>query len=315
MKLTIGNGCVLKNGLPLGFVITDEKIFEEYGFLIKGKKFVIKSGEESKSIEKYVEILKNLGNIDTIIAFGGGVVGDLAGFVASTYKRGINFIQVPTSLTAMVDSSIGGKNGVNLCNKKNYVGTFYQPNETLIDPLFLKSLSKKEFSNGIAEVIKYRVLFGKPSLQRRVKRISLNDNLKELISICVKLKMKVVKEDEKDLGYRHILNFGHTIGHAFELVYKMSHGEAISIGMVAEMGLGKTKGLFSEEKISKTKNLLEVNGLPTKFPKDFDVEEILDSLKFDKKGEFVFSFDRYHYDTKFSEDEVRNFLENERNNQ
>lgn len=170
-KIIIQRGFIKNNKLPEGFVITDANLHHYYRDLISSENYIIKASEESKSLETYFQILKILPeNTNTIIAFGGGVAGDIAGFVASTYKRGINLIQVPTSLVAMTDSSIGGKNGVNLGEKKNYVGTIYQPSLVIIDPDLLKTLPEKEFKNGLAEVIKYGYLFENPDLNK----ISLN---------------------------------------------------------------------------------------------------------------------------------------------
>ena len=316
-EIKIREGLVINQGLPEGFVITDRNIFEKYGHLIKGRKFIIESGEKSKVFDVYLEIIKNLshdsGDVNRIIAFGGGVVGDLAGFVASTYKRGVEFIQIPTSFISMVDSSIGGKNGVNLGERKNYIGTVYQPKEVLIDPLFLDSLNEKEFRNGVAEVIRYAVIFGKPSLLRLQRGLSKNDgDLKEIIRQCAKIKIGVVGKDERDLGYRHVLNFGHTIGHAIELIYGFSHGVAVSIGMLEEMKLGKLKGFFSDKDILDLRKALEVNGLPVKFPKDLDVRKVMEIMKQDKKGSFVFAFSRENYKIKLKEEDVLKFLENER---
>jgi len=213
--MEIEKGCVLERGLPDGFVITDRSVFEKYGHLIKGKKFVIKPGEKSKVLEVYGEILNNLGDSKRIIAFGGGVVGDLAGFVASTYKRGVDFIQIPTTLLAMVDSSVGGKTGINLGEKKNYVGTFYPASEVLIDPLFLEDLPEEEFRNGVAEIVKCGLVFRTPSLERLGDGVCWDDeDLSEIISQCVNCKIKVVEEDLFDKGVRRTLNFGHTAGHA-----------------------------------------------------------------------------------------------------
>src|SRR3989344_1610 len=313
MKLVIGNGTVMDKGLPKGFVITDDNVFKKYGHLIKGDKFVIKSGERSKSIENYKKILSKLKdtNTDTIVAFGGGVVGDLAGFVASTYKRGIDFIQIPTTFLSMVDSSLGGKNGVNLGNKKNYIGTIYQPKEVIIDPLFLESLSKKEFQNGVSEVIKYGILFDKQLLHRISKGVSRKDSdLIKIISRCEKIKLDVVRVDEKDNDYRHTLNFGHTIGHSLELLYNLRHGEAISLGMILEMKLGKTRGFFSEEQIVFLKDILIKNGLLVNLP-NINIKNILEIMKGDKKGEFIFSLSKKDYNVKFTKREIIKVLENE----
>ena len=235
-EIEIQSGSIKNRFLPNGFVITDKNLFQNYEDIIGDKGFVIEPGEKSKSTEIFLEIINKLNDADKIVAFGGGVVGDLAGFVASIYKRGIKLIQVPTTLLAMIDSSIGGKNGINLNKRKNYLGTIYQPEKIFIDPSFLETLSIKEFRNGIAEIIKYSILFGKPSLQRIEEGIRISDlDLPQIIYQCCLIKTEVVEQDEKDKNYRHVLNFGHTIGHALELVYHLTHGEAISIGMIKEV--------------------------------------------------------------------------------
>lgn len=309
-SVKIERGCVFERGLPEGFVITDSNVFEKYGSLIKGEKFVIEPGEKSKVLDSYGEILGKLGDAKRIVALGGGVVGDLAGFVASTYRRGIDLIQVPTTLLAMSDSSIGGKTGINLGEKKNYVGTFYPASEVLIDSLFLETLPKKEFRNGIAEIVKYGVVFGIPSLERLEKGISLEDeDLSEIISQCVECKVEVVEKDEFDKGLRRILNFGHTAGHALELVFGLRHGEAISVGMLLEMKLGKLKGIFTDEQINIVRNILSKNGLPVDLPEGIDVDEVIDLMKQDKKGSLVFAFNEKNQEVVFSESEIRNVLE------
>ncbi len=302
--IKIGREIIKEKGLPKGYVITDSNIIEYYKDLMGEKGFVIKAGEESKSLEVYSEIVNELKNEDTIISFGGGVVGDLAGFVASTYKRGIKLIHVPTSLLAMVDGSIGGKNGINLGKRKNYLGTIYQADEILIDLSFLETLPEKRFEEGVAEIIKYGFLFGNPSLERLRKGINPHDSdLQEIISECAKTKMEVIERDKNESGYRDVLNFGHTIGHSIELIYNLSHGEAISIGMVKELELvGKM------EEAENLKAILENNRLPIEFPDNFNSEEVLELMKSDKKGTFVFSFGKENYNIKLNEGDVRNFL-------
>ena len=198
-NINIEKNSVIDNSLPEGFVITDTNVFNKYDALINtGNVFIIKAGEQSKSGETYLEIARHLPeDTERIIAFGGGVVGDLAGFVASTYMRSVPLVQVPTTLLAMVDSSIGGKNGVNLDERKNYLGTIYQPQAVLIDPLFLETLPNKEINNGLAEIIKYAAVFNIPSLQRLQKGIKHSD-LENIIVQCCRIKARVVEKDEQD---------------------------------------------------------------------------------------------------------------------
>ena len=306
--IKIEEGLITKIGLPLGFIITDTNLSSLYTRLIENRIFLaITAGEESKSIGSYTNVIERLGRegekVKEIVAFGGGVVGDLAGFVASTYKRGIPLVHVPTSLLAMVDSSIGGKNGINLGNKKNYLGTIYQPSAVLIDTLFLRTLPEKELRNGLAEIIRYSFVFGKPELEE-LKEIQLG-NLNDLIAECCEIKAAVIGKDEKDSGYRRSLNFGHTIGHAIELSCGLSHGEAISIGMVKESELAKSIGLTSRDKTKSLRKVLEANSLPTELPENFSLEEVLGLMKQDKKGEFVFAFDEKNYNVPVEEKVIR----------
>jgi len=310
-EIEIESGVIINKGLPEGFIITDSNIYKKYKDLIKGDFFVVKAGEKNKSVKSYLKIMEKLAESDAnkIIAFGGGVIGDLAGFVASTYKRGIPLIQVPTSLLAMIDASIGGKNGVNLSEKKNYAGTIYQPEKVLIDTLFLKSLPKKEFRNGLAEMIKYAVVFNKPELNRfEFKVNSKDEDFEKLIIESCGLKVGVVEKDVDDKDYRHVLNFGHTVGHAIELLAGLSHGEAISIGMIKELELGIQEGLIAKEKLEKVRKCLEKNNLPVEFPTNIDKEKVIGLMKKDKKGSLVFAFDEKNYNVKIDEEKIRKFL-------
>lgn len=198
--------------------------------------FIIHTGESSKNHENYFLLLNflaqsNLTRNDCIIAFGGGVVGDLAGFAAATYLRGIPYIQVPTSLLAMVDSSVGGKTGIDLPAGKNLVGAFYQPSAVICSTNTLDTLSVEEFRNGCAEVIKYAILFD-PELFAHLEECSISFDRQWVISRCIDWKRKAVEFDEFDTGMRMLLNLGHTIGHAVETCshYTISHGHAVAIG-------------------------------------------------------------------------------------
>jgi len=307
-SVEIGRG-ILNKKLPSGFLITDTNIKELYPDLITRDSFVISAGEKSKSLETYSQIVQSIEKKDpeTIIALGGGVVGDISGFVASTYKRGIDFIQIPTSLLAMVDSSLGGKNGLNIGKKKNYLGTVYMPKKIIIDLDLLDTLPEKEFNEGMAEVIKYFFVFGKPSydlLYDLKKR-----NMGEVISECCRLKSLIAEQDERDKNVRHTLNFGHTIGHAIELVYGLRHGEAISIGMVKEAELAIKKDLSTKDKKEKLLTLLKKYDLPTELPANFDKLKVLEIMKADKKGKFIFSVDEKNHSISISEEEILNILQ------
>ena len=323
--MKIKKGSITKDNFPEEkgtIVITDSNVAKIYFDLIKNlKRIVIPAGEKSKSFEYYNKIVEKLseleerGNrINKIISFGGGVVGDLSGFVASTYKRGIELIQVPTTLLAMVDSSIGGKNGINLGNKKNYLGTFYLPGEIIIDVDFLKTLPEEEIKNGIAEIIKYSFLFKKPKKQEllNIKNLT-NFDFSELIKKCYKIKSKVVSKDITDKNYRHILNFGHTVGHAIEILLNISHGEAISIGMVKETQISIKLNKTSEKEL---KNLLETlnhfnmpTGISNITKKDIKPEKIMKMIGNDKKGKFNFALNKKNYSININKSIVKSVLE------
>ncbi len=222
-------------------IISDENIPSSYRKKILDKikygyEYIIHPGEVSKTLQTYEKILKSLlekqfSRTDTIIALGGGVVGDLAGFVASSYKRGCKFINIPTSTLSMVDSSIGGKVAVNLEHVKNVVGAFYQPLCVLIDFETLKSLPKRQYYNGLVEAMKMGLIMDKTLLSLFD---DIDNNLEEIIYRSLDAKRKIVEEDEKETGLRKILNFGHTIGHGIESAYlgEIYHGEAVGFGMI-----------------------------------------------------------------------------------
>lgn len=268
------------------------KILQDKGFITKT--IVVKPGEESKSIdtlkEVYSELVEfRLGRADLIITFGGGVVGDLGGFAASTYLRGVPYIQVPTSLLAQVDSSVGGKVAVDLPHGKNLVGSFYHPKAVFIDPEFLKTLSKRFFHDGIAEVIKYGCIKDESIINELMNYIheeELLDNIDSLIFKCCNIKKSVVELDEKDLGERMLLNFGHTLGHVVEKYFnykEYTHGEGVAIGM-AEITRKSEKLHITEEGSSKCiEEVLKKYELPYKVP-SMDREEAFNTIVLDKKS-------------------------------
>lgn len=216
-------------------LITDHNVYELYRGAIKEiteKVIVIQAGEQSKDLailsEVYTKMLEfGVDRNHTIVAFGGGVVGDFAGFVASSFKRGISWVNVPTTLLSQVDSAIGGKTGINFLGVKNIIGAFHQPKQVFIDPQVLRTLTPREYANGIAEVIKAGVIYNKSILDD----LGNNSSIENLIIKSLEVKKYFVEEDELDLGLRMKLNFGHTIGHAIEASSEYLHGEAISIAM------------------------------------------------------------------------------------
>ncbi len=253
------------------FVITDDNVNKYHGKTLKESLknndinfefIVLKHGEKTKSLEsaKYLyDYLteKNISRKDYIAAFGGGVVGDLAGFVASTILRGVKFIQIPTTLLSQVDSSVGGKVAINLDGGKNLVGSFYPPCDVVIDPELLVTLPEDEFSCGMAEVIKYGAIYDK-KLFNKLLECDVKENIEEIIYRCVDIKREVVNEDEFDLGLRMILNFGHTYGHIVESYYnleKFNHGQSVAIGMEKITYATEKMGLTKE---GTYKNLKEI---------------------------------------------------------
>lgn len=229
----------------------------------------------------------------TLLALGGGIVGDMTGFAAATWLRGLNFVQVPTSLLAMVDASVGGKTGVNHPQGKNLIGAFYQPKLVLIDPEVLATLPEREFRAGMAEVIKYGViwdadLFAQLEAADRLDTIEAIDPafLLDILGRSTQAKADVVTQDEKEGGLRAILNYGHTIGHALESLtgYRvMNHGEAVGIGMVAVARIMVHMGLWDAATEARQLAVIQKTGLPTTLPEGVTVSEIVDRLKTDKK--------------------------------
>ena len=283
------------------FILTDENVNKHYGEKITSKlknvgydvkRYVLPAGEETKSFftlpEVYNELLDfNLTRSDLIITLGGGVIGDLGGFVASTYLRGVSFIQIPTSLLAQVDSSVGGKVAVDLEKGKNLVGSFYHPKSVLIDPLVLRTLDKRFLVDGMAEVIKYGCIKDK-ELFKYLENIhdynELINNIGIIIHRCCDIKREVVENDERDTGERMLLNFGHTIGHAIEQYYnysKYTHGEAVAIGMYNISLFSEEHGLTEIGTSKRIKSILDKYDLP--YEMEIDIESILDTMNLDKK--------------------------------
>lgn len=284
----------------------------------------VPAGEDSKSLEVYGETLRRLARAGvsrdgTLFALGGGVVGDLGGFVAGTYMRGIDFVALPTSLLAMVDSSVGGKVGVDLPEGKNLVGSFVRPRLVLAELDLLATLPDRELSYGLAEVVKMGFLCGGDFYEDLclIEEARAGDRgaLQTLVMHSIRFKADVVAEDELEAGRRAILNYGHTIGHGLEAAadYELAHGEAISCGMIAAARLSANK--FGKDSVELHKELLRAVGLPTKLS-GIENEEVLVAMGRDKKrrdGEhrFVLLEDvgRPVWDVPVSEDEVREAIE------
>ena len=268
---------------------------------IKSDTYSILPGEKSKSFkileslaEKIIE--KGINRNDIIYALGGGVVGDLTGFLSSIILRGVRFVQIPTTLLSQVDSSVGGKTGINSKLGKNLIGTFFQPSAVFIDPKTLKTLPKKELLAGYAEVVKYALIndrFFFNWLNRNIKE-NLNlvqKNIIKVISTCVKKKAQIVKLDEKEKKSRMLLNFGHTFAHALEneLNYKIRHGEAVSVGMLMAMKLSCNLGFAAKKDFNLLENHLKRSKLPIKLKdlsnkKKWQSKNILKNMQTDKKS-------------------------------
>ena len=266
-------------------IITDSGVPLEYSRIIEGMCkepfiFTIEKGEASKSIENYESILsymvdKGFRRDDCIVAVGGGVVGDLSAFIASTYMRGIDFYNIPTTLLSMVDSSVGGKTGIDFNGVKNIVGSFYQPKCVLIDPNVLYSLNEREFNAGLVEAYKMGLTFYKDLVDLIENSDDTLKDIDEIIRRSISIKAVVVEEDTKEKGIRSALNFGHTLGHAFEAFSngKLLHGEAVGLGM-----LYISEGVVKEHILA----FLKKYNLPTEIK--YDKNEILYLIERDKKA-------------------------------
>lgn len=288
-------------------LVSNREIFEHYGegaiASLKSAGFDVTScsipaGEQYKTPATVQTIYdaaqeNHLERSSTLLALGGGVIGDMTGFAAATWLRGINFVQVPTTLLAMVDASIGGKTGVNHPKGKNLIGAFHQPRLVLIDPQVLNTLPVREFRAGIAEVIKYGIiwdaqLFEQMENSERLDELGeLNsDLLQDILTRSCQAKADVVSKDEKEAGLRAILNYGHTIGHAVESVTDyclINHGEGVAIGMVAAGKLAVQLEMWRQEDAQRQDALIQKAGLPTRLPDGLDNKAIIDALQTDKK--------------------------------
>lgn len=310
-NIVIGSRILPKLGLRLKkfrpskiAIISNKTIFPLYKDMLFGplrqyhivpEIILLPDGEEYKDLLwiYYIhgELLKaRFDRNSLLIAFGGGVVGDITGFIASTYMRGIRYMQVPTTLLAQVDSSVGGKTGVNHPLGKNMIGSFYQPSLVLIDVDILRTLPKREFYAGMAEIIKYGVIADSTLfdyLEKNMEDIlSLGDGLINIIRRSCEIKAEVVSKDEREGGLRAILNFGHTIGHAIETVtgYKrFLHGEAVAIGMCAAAELAVRMKILRKDEASRLRELVEMYRLPSRIPDDLDVSEMMSAMEVDKK--------------------------------
>jgi len=310
-EVRIGTGLLARTGLWLkgkGFsgkavIITDAIVKDLYGdTLIQGltnagfnvTTLEVPAGEEQKSLETagrlYQELTDSYAERTTpVLALGGGVVGDLAGFVAATYMRGLPLIQIPTTLLAQVDSSIGGKVAVDHGQLKNTIGVFYQPRLVIADIDTLKTLPEDEISNGLAEVIKHAAIRNRQLLNfldiNLEKARVLNTSVLEVIVLeNARIKAEIVEKDEKESGLRGILNYGHTVRHAVEAVsnFQLKHGQSVAIGMTAAARISCRMGILDESDVIRLTDIIKKAGLPTEMP-DLPIEDIIAAMEHDKK--------------------------------
>ena len=299
-------GRLIKDGLKARkyAIITDERVAALYGKEVQhilqengleSQLISFPEGEGSKNLTTIGQMASTMANKsfdrgDAILALGGGVSGDMAGFLAAIYMRGISFVQVPTTLLSQVDSSVGGKTGVDIPEGKNLLGAFYQPKLVLIDTDVLRTLPPQEFLGGMGEVIKYGASLDADFFmflkQNREQILSFSpEHLSYLIYRCCELKAQIVEQDEREGGLRRVLNFGHTIGHAVEAAsnYSLIHGFAVSIGMRAVADLALREGLAGESVLTDLTDLLQGYRLPTAIPAEYDRERIIRFMQADKK--------------------------------
>ena len=285
-------------------VVSDNNVFSIYGdtFVkdLQQKGFfvipiIFEAGEKNKNLTTLSNIYDALADhaftrSDIVVALGGGVTGDMAGLAAATFLRGMGFIQIPSTLLAMVDSSIGGKVAVDLPQGKNLIGAFYQPDAVYTDPILLETLSDRWFSDGMAELIKHGIIRDADLYNQlafdEYDRKYISKNLDDFIFASCNIKKNIVEEDEKDNGIRQLLNFGHTIGHAIERVLNysvLSHGEAVSIGMVYITKLTESIGFTEKGEAEKIINVLKKYKLPTQWP-DINISDVIKAISLDKKN-------------------------------
>lgn len=285
-NVIIGSGILDKSGEIISkvlkskrtVIVSDDNVYPLYGKRLEKsltengfnyEAFVFPHGEESKSHKTLIELYnflaeKNITRSDSLIALGGGVTGDLTGFAAASFLRGIDYVQIPTSLLAQIDSSVGGKTAVDIAGGKNLVGAFKQPKVVLADIDTLSTLSEDFFADGMGEAVKYGMIYSK-ELFDLIKTGKIKENLEEIIETCVDIKRRVVENDEFDLGLRMILNFGHTLGHSIEKYYNyngISHGKAVAVGMYIMTRAAEKSGIISKPISEELKECLMVNNLP-----------------------------------------------------
>ena len=277
-------------------LVSDDSVWPLYGETVQKSlaaagfsvcRFVFPHGESSKCAKTYLALLdalceNQLTRADAVVALGGGVVGDLTGFAASTYLRGIGFIQIPTTLLAAVDSSVGGKTAVDLPTGKNQAGSFYQPCIVICDPNTLETLPEEQYRCGCAEIIKYSML-GNAAFFEELYKTPVREQYEHVIEVCVQMKRDIVGADEYDLGRRRTLNLGHTFGHAVEQCsdFSLLHGEAVAIGMATVTRAAVKRGICGEETLARLLDILHRYGLPTET--GYELDKLYEAELVDKK--------------------------------
>jgi 3-dehydroquinate synthase len=296
-------------GLDKVFLLTNETVYSLYSDHIKAlcrelcteyEIFILKDGEKYKSIDSagrvYSRLIElNFHRNDSLITFGGGVIGDTGGYIASTFHRGMKLVHIPTTIIGQVDSSIGGKVAVNFEGRKNIIGSFYQPHIIIMDTRMLKTLKKKEIINGLGEIVKYGLVFDRIILEKLqdiserkdycIDNIVSSVGFGNIIMECIRIKARIVEKDEFDTGHRNLLNFGHTIGHSLENIFKLedvNHGQAVSMGMIAALEMSVKMGLFPEKKKEDIVMFFRKLGIPHAIL-ETDAEKVLEGLRYDKK--------------------------------
>jgi 3-dehydroquinate synthase len=294
----LGNGKVIIISNDIVAPLYLGRVQPLFGSQLAGE-IVLPDGEAHKDLDAISHIYDRLmqGKFDrntTLVALGGGVVGDITGFAAATYQRGINFVQLPTTLLAQVDSSVGGKTGVNHALGKNMIGAFYQPRCVLADTTVLKTLPKREIRAGLAEVLKYGLMNDAGFFDWLAEHSELvleldAESISKVIKVCCEAKADIVAQDEKETGVRALLNLGHTFGHAIETASGYGtwlHGETVAMGMVMAADLSVRSGMMEAASASRIRQVLEQNyGMPVVPPADITVEQYLDLMSSDKKAE------------------------------
>ncbi len=278
-------------------IVTDDVVNALYGGIVaeslskegyEVEFFVVENGEQSKCLAVYGAILDFLADggytrTDGIVALGGGVVGDLAGFVSATYLRGIKFVQIPTTLLAQIDSSVGGKTGLDLISGKNLVGAFWQPSLVVADVLTLNTLPEKEIENGLGELIKYACLMGGEILE--IVKNGFEKDLERVVELAVSYKRDIVEKDEREGGVRRLLNLGHTVAHGIEKLsnYTYTHGKAVATGIMAIAKANAKTGYIDKETLNSLENLFNRYQMDVTLP--YAIEDIAEVAKVDKKAE------------------------------